>query len=141
MFFSRRPESKLILLIEIQSSLIRGTVVRVAPAGSSVEAAQDIETDYRSDTTSAAYTKDVLSSASALIDSLLRAHSLRSGSAKAAAISDVHFILSSPWIISQAKTISISFDKDTPITEDRIHKILESERPELLFIPEQVVIS
>ena len=49
-----------------------------------------------------------------------------------ASIASVHYILSSPWIISQAKTINIQYDVDTEITESMINKILDEERVSLL---------
>ena len=127
MLFFRRTDPKLILLIEIQSSLIRGSVLRIEATGTSVQASQSLEIEYR-EAAGASYIKSALAGVSTLVDSLLRAISART-TGSAGKIGAVHFVLSSPWAISQAKTISVSFDKDTSITQDRIHAILAAERP------------
>ena len=46
-------------------------------------------------------------------------------------ISEIHYALSSPWIYSQAKLISVSFDKNTIISHSYILKLIETERAKL----------
>lgn len=108
--------------------MVTGSIVRMNPGGPAIEASQSLDIEYRSDASGAAYVQSALASISSLIDSLVRSFSVRNDADKGR-IGAVHFILSSPWIISQAKTISLSFDRDTQVTPERIHKILEAERP------------
>jgi hypothetical protein len=132
MFFSSRPDSKLILLLEVQSSLVRGSLALMRTGHPEILFTQTLDIEFMPGATSAYYIKITLESVSAMVESALRNLSLLANGDHAAPIpkrvQEVHFILSSPWVISQAKTISISFEKDTPITPERIHEILEDER-------------
>lgn len=139
MLFGRTPDSKLILLLELQSSIVRGSLVLmreaekggVNPPGE-VLFTQNLDIEFRPEATSAYYIKTSLDNVTTMVDAVLRNLStLASQRPIPKKVSEVHFVLSSPWVISQAKTVSINFEKDTPITPDRIHKILEDERAEI----------
>ena len=43
-------------------------------------------------------------------------------------IHSIHFILSSPWVISQSKTVKIEYENDTEITDALIQKIITEEK-------------
>jgi cell division ATPase FtsA len=47
-------------------------------------------------------------------------------------IQSVHYILSSPWIISQSKTIEVAYEKDTEITDSVVKKVIETDRQDLV---------
>jgi hypothetical protein len=139
MFFSSRPEHKLILLLELQSSIIRGSLVLMHPATDAVPASasdvlftESLDIEFRPEATSAYYIKTSLDNVTAMIGSALRNLStLAQNHPIPKKVSEVHFVLSSPWVISQAKTVTINFDKDTPISPERVHKILEDERTQV----------
>lgn len=47
-------------------------------------------------------------------------------------IGSVHYVLSSPWVISQSKTVKVQFENDTLITEGIIKNIIEEDRNALI---------
>ncbi len=47
-------------------------------------------------------------------------------------ISSVHYVLSSPWVMPQVKTIKVEYEKDTDITEAVVKKIITDAREELV---------
>ncbi|MEI7463456.1 MAG: hypothetical protein WCK03_03625 [Candidatus Taylorbacteria bacterium] len=46
-------------------------------------------------------------------------------------ISGIHYVLSSPWILSESKRIEVTFDSPTAITHDLIRNIIDDEREKL----------
>ncbi len=46
-------------------------------------------------------------------------------------ISEVHYVLSSPWILSEARRMEISFDTSRMVREDVIRKMVSEEREKL----------
>ncbi len=44
----------------------------------------------------------------------------------------IHYVMSSPWIVSQSKTVKIAYEKDTEVTEASVHTLVEKERDSLI---------
>lgn len=49
----------------------------------------------------------------------------------ASSVEDVHYILSSPWVMSKSKNANVHFDVDTEITPKIIQDIIDKEKAEL----------
>ncbi len=47
-------------------------------------------------------------------------------------IKSIHYILSTPWVISQSKTVEIKYEKDTLVTENIVREIINEDRKKLV---------
>lgn len=47
-------------------------------------------------------------------------------------LQNIHYIMSSPWLVSQSKTVKISYEKETEVTEASVHALVEKERDALI---------
>jgi hypothetical protein len=47
-------------------------------------------------------------------------------------LQSIHYVMSSPWLVSQSKTVKISYEKETEVTEASIHALVEKERDVLM---------
>lgn len=87
---------------------------------------------YKPSATTAYYLGATIRDLKEMIGGLLRdLHRISSGGEEFGVphrVDEVHYVLSSPWIVSQARTVTASFDHDTVISEDRVNKILARER-------------
>lgn len=138
MFFSRRQPSSLILVIDVQSALVRGTLVHLKPrAHPEIVLTASIAIPYRPSGGSSFLMARATEAISMISSEALRYISDRSAELGQASedmphrIDAVHFVLSSPWIVSQAKTLSLSFQTETPIEASRILGILADERAKM----------
>jgi hypothetical protein len=126
-----KTKEELSLVIDIQSGLIRGALIlnkeNTEPHILFVVTRPII---HKPHTDSTYLTKAMLKTLSEVVDMLgqegvIRAQAL--GYNKKL-LSRVHYILSSPWVLSSSKTLKIHFDKDTEITEKFVQNLLEEER-------------
>lgn len=46
-------------------------------------------------------------------------------------IEEVHYILSSPWVLSQARSVHVTFEKDTVVSEEKVRSLLSAERTKI----------
>src|ERR1035437_9872508 len=55
-------------------------------------------------------------------------------------ITSIHYVLSSPWIVTKTRCVKVNYPKKTAVTKKTIEKIVEAERIELqnAFIPNDV---
>lgn len=127
--FSRHEQRELVLILDIQSSVVKGALTLLSPSIPKIVFSHSILVPYRAHSTSS----DLIKSTLAVIDECLKvvnsyvaSHS-QDGSIPTH-IASVHYVLSSPWIVSEAKSISLSFDKETVITNDSLLKLIERER-------------
>jgi len=126
MFFLEKSNTKFDLLIEIQSSLIRGILVLYSRDSSlppRIVFSEEYNISFKSHVSNAYYIESVIRTLIQIVDSAQKSLHTLSGY-----IGELHFILSSPWIVSQARTVSILFDKQTTINTDRVTRILDDER-------------
>ncbi len=127
---SNKPKDSLSLIIDIQSSVVRGTLVYLhATDLPHISWTSTIPIQYRPDEGSS-YLVD---SAVKAIDNIAEAvttfvHTAHTQGSLPAHIGKVHCVLSSPWIVSQARTVSQKFEKDTHITRAYVKGIIEKER-------------
>lgn len=139
MFFSRKTEGKVILLIEVQSSILRGSVIWLRNGQPPhILFTEGRMIPYKPQVGSLYLIKVTMKGLSDTIDaSLTRWSAFKSAKNEGyelmpTSIDEVHYVLSSPWVTSQARTLSVSFEKDTNITADRVSDILKKERTSLV---------
>lgn len=133
MLFSKNDPHKLILLLEIQSSLVQGALVLFPGEDKpQILVSQIMDVPYKPKATTAYYLGTTIRDLKEMIGILLQnLHRISQGGKEfriPGRVDEVHYILSSPWIVSQARTVTASFDADTAISEDRVNKILAHER-------------
>ncbi|HTK32937.1 MAG TPA: hypothetical protein VL335_00090 [Candidatus Paceibacterota bacterium] len=131
--FSRTPKDSLNFIVDVQSSVVRGSLVLMR-AGQlpHIVWTHDVDIAYRTNSKSAF-----------LIDTAVKALKAISTEAHTFVrdtkahpdipnhISRVHCVLSSPWIVSQARTVSQRFDVDTKIGRSHISDVIKNERTQL----------
>ncbi|MDD5165021.1 MAG: hypothetical protein PHG25_00560 [Candidatus Pacebacteria bacterium] len=131
--FSHTQKDRLNLVIDIQSSVVRGSLVllRIGQLPHIVWTST-IDIPYRTSTRSAFL---VDTAVKGVKDIALQAHTYIRDTKSHPEIPNhifkVHCVLSSPWIVSQARTISQQFDKDTKITRAHVGDIINKERTQL----------
>ncbi|MCX6715535.1 MAG: hypothetical protein NT077_00790 [Candidatus Taylorbacteria bacterium] len=140
MFFAPNDKHKLILILEIQSSLVCGSLVLSTGKNSGenpprILFSQTLDVPYKPSATTTYYLNTTIRDLKGMIESLLcNLHRISRSNEEVEIprhISEVHYVLSSPWIVSQARTISVPFKENTVITEEKINKILVEERQNL----------
>lgn len=132
MFFSS-SHGELILIIDVQSSIVRGSVVLFhSTAIPSVLFTHNVEIPYKPHGGSGYLIKTSLQAIEEIVrvvKAKLRAQSNCDDIPKH--ISNVHYVLSSPWVVSQAKTISTKFKEETAISRAYITGIIWEERTKM----------
>jgi hypothetical protein len=61
-------------------------------------------------------------------------------------IHSLHYILSSPWVVSKSKTIEVHYEKDTEITDAIVRDIIDADRndlitknePDMVFVEQKI---
>ena len=136
MFSPRKGQGLLILTLEVQSSLVRSSLVWFkAEAKPEVLFVDSRDIPYRPGTTTGRFVEMTMEALGAtIVAASKRAYDLRAERAAdhiPSRIGEVHYVLSSPWISCQARMLSSSFDRDTRVTQAKVDSILESERSRL----------
>ena len=123
--FSSQKQS-LILILDVQSSVVRGSLCMMTPHDRPrIIFSHEALIHYRNEKGSAHL---VQKSIEAIEQTVLQA----TRSLQGKKIDAVHYVLSSPWILSQAKTVSVEFRKETKATEDHIIEIVTKQRSEFI---------
>lgn len=55
-------------------------------------------------------------------------------------INRIHYVMSSPWVVSESKTVKIDYDKDTEITESTIRQIINKSVEDSIKKEEDLII-
>lgn len=131
--FSHTSKDRLNLVIDIQSSVVRGSLVLLRTGQLPYIVWTDTyDIPYRTNTRSAFLVDTAVKGIRTIAAS---AHTYIRDTKSHPDIPNhifkVHCVLSSPWIISQARTISQEFEKDTKITRAHISDIITAERKRL----------
>lgn len=131
MFFSSsQKENKLYLLIEIQSGLVRGSLVAEKTGEPiSVIYVKNEKTPTPEEVSGDNLLKTIIKSIESIFSSIMKEgiEVAVSQGFNRKSLKNVHFILSSPWIISESKTVIMKFEKETKVIEDMFKKIIEDE--------------
>lgn len=120
------------LVIDIQSDVVEGSVIKFPPKGVShapeVLYATSIHIPRKSHTTGEYIVKLMYRA----VEELSNCVAKNVGMLTPEPIHSIHYILSSPWVISQSKTVKVEYDKETEITESLVKGIIDSDRKELV---------
>ena len=131
--FSKKSGGKLNLILDIKSSVVRGTLVLIRPDELPFVAwVSVLEIPYKNGSDSTYLLNETVKAIKKIAEEAhvyLRKNSSSGNSPKK--ISIIHMVLSSPWIISQARTIDQKFDNDIKISKNHIHDIVRNERAKL----------
>lgn len=136
MLFSKHRNNKTILIFDVQSAIVRASVVNYSGSEKPrVLFTAERMLIYRKETGTAHLIKDTLDALQGCVDSAMKfVHDeaakpkKETGSAIDSKISEIHFVLSSPWIVSKAKTITQVYKRPVTVTKNGIVSIIERER-------------
>lgn len=131
--FSKKPERDLILVVDVQSSIVRFTLLGImADELPNILLVHTVATPYKPHAGSGYLVKITIRAITQALNDILRALHAGISSGRFVGvrhrISAVHYVLSSPWIVSQAKTLSMSFDHETRLTKEKISDTILKER-------------
>ncbi len=126
----------LILTLEIQSTLVRGSLVWFK-AGEAPEVifSDERPVPYRPGIATGRFVQATVKALSESVDAVLARFSAVRRERKAEKfphhIDHAHYVLSSPWIAVQARTLSIDLGRPIRITRAKVRELLETERAKL----------
>lgn len=135
--FFRNPRTHLELILDIQSAVVRSALVSMPEdAPPCVYFVHTLPIPYRPRQDSGYLIKTTLRAVKETVgESLQELSTLRERLPEGQGhprisrkLRAVHCILSSPWIISQAKTVSVDFPSETVVTEKMVADIVAKER-------------
>ncbi len=131
--FSSHKAGDLILIIDVQSSIVRTSLVHLQSSSiPNVLYTHNIAIPYKPHAHSSYLIKMSLRAVSEAITDISKHLHVRSSTENIPKkISSVHFVLSSPWIVSQAKTLKQSFKDDTHISKAYIMGMIWEERSKI----------
>ena len=120
----------LILILDVQSSRVRGSLVLIKKElRPTIVFSYEAIVTYRPEQGGTQLFTNTLAALDAVINQVLRiVRSHEQDSPIPRTIDEIHFVLSSPWIMSRAKTVSASFKKEVVLTPARIRDIVSNER-------------
>jgi cell division ATPase FtsA len=132
MLFSS-SQNELMLIIDVQSSVVRGSLVHMhAGAIPTILYTHNVSIPYKPDGGSGYLIKMALRGVEEIVQAVrANLQSEVNASELPHRISSVHFVLSSPWTVSQAKTISTSFKEDTAVSRAYVSGIIWEERSKM----------
>lgn len=134
MFFFGKTSGKLALSLEVQSSLVRGSVIWLRPdAAPKILFSDLVAIPYKSNVDTNYFVKLTSRAIHDTIDSVERHlyninHDPKRSKDMPKHIEEIHYVLSSPWVVSQARTVNVNYKEETTISEDKVSKLLEDER-------------
>ncbi len=136
MLFSSSAQGKLLLVLEIQSSMVRGSLVFCRTGEPAhIMLIEEVAIAFKPNAGTPYFVKMTMRSLREATDLILRKLHVMATDKKHPGlphhVDEIHFVLSSPWIASQARILSLSFDKNTTITREKMSSILEAERAKL----------
>lgn len=136
MIFSSKSKPELALLLDVQSSVVRSALVLFQAKSKPIFIYTHTSIiPFKPHVNSGYLVKVTLHAITSAIEAALKELSTRKSSGALdslpSKISHVHYILSSPWIVSQAKTLHISFPKNIKVTQDKLRPFLAEERKKL----------
>ncbi len=134
MFFSHKKSDRLSLIIDVQSSVVRSALALYHGNQSTIVFTRDFPIVYKSHARSGYLIKEALLAVEqAVADTIIHVRARHSHDKTFPRhIANVHYVLSSPWIISNAKTISTTFDRRRTVNKDYIEKLIAEDRRKLI---------
>ncbi len=136
MFSTSKVDHKIILILDVQSSIIRASLLVSGDPIPKVIYTFASETKKSDSGNDASLIKSTLLGINDAVQSATRfiRHEENLGGYPhiRRKIDSVHYILSSPWIVSEAKIISKQYEKDTEVTKKYIFDLIDEDRKEIL---------
>jgi len=136
MFSSNKVKKKIVLILDIQSSVVRGSLVIVGGADlPKIIFTYWSNINFKSGDTDALFIKSTLDEIRKIIQLAQRFLSHKANMSNYTdvhrKIANVHYVLSSPWIVSEAKILSKRFEKETEITQKYICDLIAEDREKM----------
>ncbi len=133
MLFSHQ-KGELMLILDVQSSIVRGTLVYTQDqAKPLVLYTHNVIVPYKVHARSGYLVKSALTAIRETLDDVLTHLHVRSSVQDIPhKISSVHYVLSTPWIVSQAKTLVYSFKENTIVDRQYIERLIADDRKKLI---------
>ena len=133
MLFSH-SKGESILILDVQSSIVRGTLVYTGEdAKHLVLYTHTVKIPYKPHARSSYLIKSALKAIEETIDDVLTHLSVRANVQDIPKkISAVHYVLSTPWIVSQAKTLMSSFKDPIVVDKNYVMKLIAEDRNKLM---------
>lgn len=121
------------LVIDIQSDVIEGTLIKFppkaqAPLAPEILYSASLHIPRKINTDGDYLTKMMLRTVEDL--SLGMAKEMK-GITKES-LDSIHYILSSPWVLSQSKTINVEYERETEVTDKTVREIIDADRKDLI---------
>lgn len=131
--FLSSSQGELTLLIDVQSSIVRGSLVYLRQGAiPAVLYTRNVAIPYKPNGGSGYLIKTALRAVEEIVQAI-RANLLSDVADEnmPKRISSIHYVLCSPWVVSQAKTISSNFKEDTAISRAYITGMIWEERAKM----------
>ncbi len=133
---SNKVDHKIILILDVQSSVVHASLLIVGDPIPKVIYTCSIETRKTDEVDDTSLIKYTLLAINDAVQSALRfiRHEENLGGYPyiKRKIDSVHYILSSPWIVSEAKIVSKQFEKDTEISKKYVYDLIDQDRQEIM---------
>lgn len=125
--------NELTLIIDVQSSIVRSSLVHMQ--GSTIPSVlytHDVSIPFKQGGGSAYLIQMALKAVEEIVQ-VTRAYIQSESNAQDLPkhVGSVHFVLSSPWVVSQAKTLAMSFKEDTTISRAYVSGMIWEERAKM----------
>lgn len=137
MFLAKKAENQLILILDVESTVICGSLA-VITAGAlpkvifthNVGIAHGLRMD---NTHLVRATRKAISEIVQTVQQHIHIrHSIENLPEIPRKISAVHYVLSSPWIVSEAKLMTMNFEKEVQVSKKYICELIEADRAKIV---------
>jgi cell division ATPase FtsA len=118
-FFSHTKEGSQSIILDIQSGLVRGALISERGGITTIKSVVTKSIPSKTHIINSVHlTKRILKLITEVVE-LLTKNTNR--------VSSIHYILSSPWVTTQLKTIKVDYKKETEITSRMLAELIQSE--------------
>jgi len=135
MLLSCKKSEDLVLVLDIQSSIARSSLILISDVAkprilfthnTPIDRREEADSDTVINMTIVA-TKEAIDAAAKYL------YAARKSEAEIPTkVSEVHYVLSSPWIMSHAKRVTVDFKKKTKLTKSILSSIIRAEREKMI---------
>jgi len=133
LFSFGKEKEKLTLIFDIQSSVVRGALIQGMRSGTpNILHSCIIHVPYRPNSGSSYLIKRTLRAMSDVLDDAYRYIHKLDKKIFSKSLDEIHVVLSSPWITSQARIVSIEKDKEIKVYEENIQEIIDQQRKSIV---------
>ena len=133
-YFSKKNTQKFSLLFDIRGDSVVSAIVKTSSTDKpEIIYSNNIPVVMREEVDPERYTGFILKGLGACVDDAYKNGVVKTLKTldKSAKIEDIHIILSSPWVLSQSKDITIKKDKDFRIDQNLLKKVLLDEESDI----------